>query len=47
MVPFAEPMARFCKRLIRDEPELEAHLKPKHLDVTALDTHAGVGQRRS
>ncbi len=38
MVPFAEPMARFCKRLIRDEPELEAHLKPKHLDVTALDT---------
>ena len=38
MVPFAEPMARLCKRLIRDEPELDAHLKPKHLDVTALDT---------
>ena len=38
MVPFAEPMACLCKRLIRDEPELDAHLKPKHLDVTALDT---------
>lgn len=38
MVPFAEPMARFCKRIIRDEPELDAHLKPKHLDVSALDT---------
>jgi phosphate:Na+ symporter len=38
MVPFAEPMARLCKRLIRDDPELDAHLKPKHLDVTALDT---------
>lgn len=38
MVPFAEPMARFCKRMIRDEPELDARLKPKHLDVTALDT---------
>ena len=31
-------MARFCKRIIRDEPELDAHLKPKHLDVSALDT---------
>lgn len=38
MIPFAEPMARFCKRIIRDEPELDAHLKPKHLDVSALDT---------
>jgi len=38
MVPFAEPMARFCKQMIRDEPELDARLKPKHLDVTALDT---------
>lgn len=24
--------------MIRDEPELDARLKPKHLDVTALDT---------
>lgn len=40
MVPFAGPMAEFCKRLIRDEPELDARLKPKHLDPTALDTPA-------
>ncbi|EDW0111482.1 Na/Pi cotransporter family protein [Salmonella enterica] len=38
MVPFAELMVRFCKRIIRDEPELDTHLKPKHLDVSALDT---------
>ncbi len=31
MVPFAELMARFAKRIIRDEPELDTHLKPKHL----------------
>lgn len=33
-------MARFCERLIRDEPELDARLKPKHLDTSALDTPA-------
>ena len=38
MLPFVDPMARFCKTIIRDEPELDAHLKPKHLDVSALDT---------
>ena len=38
MVPFAEPMARFCKRVIQDQPELDARLKPKHLDPSALDT---------
>jgi phosphate:Na+ symporter len=38
MVPFAEPMARFCKRIIVEVPELDARLKPKHLDPTALDT---------
>lgn len=38
MVPFAGPMARLCKRMIREEPELEARLKPKHLDSSALDT---------
>jgi phosphate:Na+ symporter len=38
MVPFASPMARFCKRIIHEEPELEARLKPKHLDSSALDT---------
>src|SRR5690606_38769139 len=40
MVPVAEPMARFCERLIRDEPELDARLKPKDLDTSALDTPA-------
>ncbi len=38
MLPFVDPMARFCKRIIRDDPELDGHLKPKHLDVSALDT---------
>ncbi len=40
MVPFAGPMAKLCQRLIRDEPELDNHLKPKHLDPSALDTPA-------
>jgi phosphate:Na+ symporter len=40
MVPFAEPMARLCKRMIREDPEQDLHLKPKHLDTTALDTPA-------
>ena len=38
MVPFAGVMARFCERVIRDEPELDTRLKPKHLDTSALDT---------
>ena len=33
-------MAKLCQRLIRDEPELDNHLKPKHLDPSALDTPA-------
>jgi phosphate:Na+ symporter len=40
MVPFAEPMARFCRRVISEAPEVEARMKPKHLDPTALDTPA-------
>ncbi len=40
MVPFAEPMARLCRRFIREEPELETRMKPKHLDSSALDTPA-------
>ncbi|MBU4681784.1 Na/Pi cotransporter family protein [Cedecea davisae] len=40
MVPFAEPMARFCRRVISEEPEVDARMKPKHLDPTALDTPA-------
>jgi phosphate:Na+ symporter len=38
MVPFAGPMARFCKRMIRDEPELDARLKlqvPLHVSESA------------
>lgn len=38
MLPFVDPMARFCKTIIRDEPELDTQLRPKHLDVSALDT---------
>ncbi|QKJ88947.1 Na/Pi cotransporter family protein [Paramixta manurensis] len=40
MVPFAEPMARLCKRLIRDDQETDTRLKPRHLDSSALDTPA-------
>ena len=40
MVPFTDPMARLCKRLIRDDQENDARLKPKHLDRSALDTPA-------
>jgi phosphate:Na+ symporter len=40
MVPFVEPMARFCQRVIADAPEADTRLKPKHLDNTALDTPA-------
>ncbi|MFG1173039.1 Na/Pi cotransporter family protein [Erwiniaceae bacterium CAU 1747] len=40
MVPFAEPMAALCKRLIREEPETDLRLKPKHLDTSSLDTPA-------
>jgi len=40
MVPFAEPMARFCRRVISEAPELDARMKPKHLDPTAIDTPA-------
>ena len=38
MVPFVDPMARFCKRIIQESPELDGRLKPKHLDATMLDT---------
>lgn len=31
MLPFVDPMARFCKTIIRDEPELDTQLRPKHL----------------
>lgn len=40
MVPFAEPMARFCRRIISEAPEVDARMKPKHLDPSVLDTPA-------
>lgn len=40
MVPFADAMARLCTALIRDEPETDLRLKPRHLDASALDTPA-------
>lgn len=40
MVPFAEPMAGLCQRLIRDDPETDLRVKPRHLDSSALDTPA-------
>ncbi|KGT87600.1 membrane protein [Erwinia typographi] len=40
MVPFADAMARLCTKLIRDEPETQLRLKPRHLDASALDTPA-------
>ncbi|GDX07213.1 Na/Pi cotransporter family protein [Buttiauxella sp. A111] len=40
MVPFAGPMANFCRKVISEEPEIDARMKPKHLDPTAIDTPA-------
>lgn len=40
MVPFAEPMARFCQRVIADDTGQASRMKPKYLDTTALDTPA-------
>jgi phosphate:Na+ symporter len=40
MVPFADMMARLCRRIIGDDSENDLHLKPKHLDSSALDTPA-------
>ena len=40
MVPFAEPMARFCRRVIRETPEIDTRMKLKHLDPTDLEIPA-------
>ncbi len=40
MVPFAEPMARFCRRVIRESPELDTRMKLKHLDPADLEIPA-------
>ena len=40
MVPFADLMARLCRRMIADDVDNALHLRPKHLDRSALDTPA-------
>ena len=40
MVPFAEPMARFCRRIIREAPEVDTRLTLKHLEQADLDIPA-------
>jgi phosphate:Na+ symporter len=40
MVPFAEPMARFCRRVISEEPETDTRMRLKHLDPTDLEIPA-------
>ncbi|WP_380182712.1 Na/Pi cotransporter family protein [Kalamiella sp. sgz302252] len=40
MVPFTDLMADLCQKIIREEPETDRRLKPKHLDASALDTPA-------
>nr|WP_276551554.1 Na/Pi cotransporter family protein [Erwinia mallotivora] len=40
MVPFTGAMATLCCKLIREEPETDQRLKPRHLDPSALDTPA-------
>ncbi|MCS3433904.1 Na/Pi cotransporter family protein [Klebsiella sp. BIGb0407] len=40
MVPFAEPMARFCRRVISETPETDTRMKLKHLDPTDLEIPA-------
>lgn len=38
LVPMAGPMARICERLIADVPEEDPRLRPRHLDLSAIDT---------
>ena len=40
LIGFTEPIARLVERLLPDRPEQERGIKPKHLDVGALDTPA-------
>ncbi|MRT03300.1 Na/Pi cotransporter family protein [Ewingella americana] len=40
MVPLSGPMARVCELMIADVPEEDPRLRPRHLDVSALDTPA-------
>ncbi|UCZ73795.1 Na/Pi cotransporter family protein [Dickeya zeae] len=38
LLPFAGRMAELCGNLVRVEPDLDPRLRPRHLDVSALDT---------
>ncbi|MGM3174374.1 Na/Pi cotransporter family protein [Dickeya lacustris] len=38
LLPFTGRMAELCCNLVRAEPELDPRLRPRHLDVSALDT---------
>lgn len=38
LVPLSGPMARVCELLIADVPEDDPRLRPRHLDVSAIDT---------
>src|SRR5471030_2988154 len=38
MVPLTAPMARVCEMMIADVPEDDPRLRPRHLDVSAIDT---------
>jgi len=40
MVPLSGPMARVCELMIVDVPEDDPRLRPRHLDVSAIDTPA-------
>ncbi|CAI2520468.1 Na/Pi cotransporter family protein [Serratia plymuthica] len=38
LIPLAGPMARLCETLIADVAADDPHLRPRHLDASALDT---------
>lgn len=40
MLPFVTPVARFCRSVIKDLPEQDDRIRPKHLDTAALSTPA-------
>jgi len=38
LVPLSVPMAKVCEMIIADAPEEDPRLRPRHLDVSAIDT---------
>ncbi|MFZ4833376.1 Na/Pi cotransporter family protein [Rouxiella sp. Mn2063] len=40
LVPLSGPMAKVCEMIIADVPEEDPRLRPRHLDVSAIDTPA-------